>query len=181
MARLKAAPPPLHTKILVLIMTLTCVYCLPSMKTLDEAAKVDTFKQCLFPEMIPIKAVAACRLLFAVVIFGDIIFSVRGSGWVEETYYLEKSMLDKRKIKFTGWRTQTHFTSWSWILLGIAFLVAGLIPMIDGHGGVVPQALLRIGLVSFEGAFYVCGLESPAMLLMTMSHRFSGLKSYVLS
>eukprot|EP00816_Leptocylindrus_hargravesii_P005791 CAMPEP_0196807030 /NCGR_PEP_ID=MMETSP1362-20130617/6979_1 /TAXON_ID=163516 /ORGANISM="Leptocylindrus danicus, Strain CCMP1856" /LENGTH=232 /DNA_ID=CAMNT_0042180775 /DNA_START=72 /DNA_END=767 /DNA_ORIENTATION=- len=159
MAKLKTAPPPLHTKVLVLVMTLIFAFFLPSMKTLDEAARIDTFTRCLFPDLIPIKAVAACRLLFASVIFGETVISVRGPGWVQETHYLEKSMLDKCNIKFVGWRTQTPFTSWSWILLGIAFLLAGLIPMIDGHGGSVPQSFLRIGLVSFEVA------ASAAMLV----------------
>lgn len=120
------------------------------MKTLDQAAKTDTFTRCLFPELIPIKAVAAIRLLFALVIFGETSISVRGPGWVQETHYLSKSMLDKCDIKFSGWRTQTPFTSWAWIFLGLAFLLAGLIPIIDGYGGAVPQVLLRVGLVSFE-------------------------------
>ena len=56
----------------------------------------------------------------------------------------------------SGWYSQCFFTAWSWNILGLAFFLSGLIPMLVHFGRestvIAHPWLLRSALVGFEVA-----------------------------
>ena len=67
-----------------------------------------------------------------------------------KTSYVGASKLRQGVLPFSGLRTQAPFTSWSWNMLGISFLLNGIIAYMAKASIAVPQYLLRAALLCWE-------------------------------
>jgi hypothetical protein len=164
------APPPMHTMLVFASTTLVCVWCLPSLESIDEIATIRTFTISVlgggeggeggeggggghhFLSFSPI-ALALTRLTFALTCAVVTVAKVdRGSQF--KVVRLPGSKLPGGVVRMMGWRTQGFYTSWAWNLLGISFLLSGVIPLLVacGREDILHDNpwLLRSALISFE-------------------------------
>ena len=152
------APPPLHAVILVVIMTLVCLYTLPSWSNLDETATVETFTRRWFPDAVSLKQLAYIRWGFASIIWATTFQTAcLSKGWQQTTSYLKNSKLIAVPNTLSGIKTMLPFTSWSWNFLGLAFSFSGYIAWkaatpSEGRGDIVEidPWILRTALICWE-------------------------------
>ncbi|KAL3798276.1 hypothetical protein HJC23_000190 [Cyclotella cryptica] len=150
------APPPMHTLIVFATAMLGCVIAMPSTQSLDEYATIDTFTTSIFKDGLfyftPL-ALGVIRMTFAFICMVVTIAKVRNGVNLKLTY-LPDSKLRKGIIKMSGLKTQGFFTAWSWNLLGIAFFLSGLAPLLVAYDKkqilLDNPWILRAALVSFE-------------------------------
>lgn len=133
----------------------------PSLDSIDDVATVDTFTTCLY---LNLWTVAFIRLSFAAIIWSDCIYAVLLGAWEQDTDYDPSSKLKSITIPFRGYFRQevskrsaakalltlSSFTMMAWTMLGIAFSLCGLIPILHLLQLPIPQWLLRLALLTFE-------------------------------
>jgi hypothetical protein len=165
-----SAPPPLLIVALVGLFVAVFVTFFPSLENIDEYATVETFTNRVFPSLLSLKALAWIRLDIAAFC---LFVSYRGSfidpGWEQATTYLPQSKLKRGVyIQMRGYRTQLPFTSWAWNLLGLSFLLNGVIALMVAYDkrDIPWPWLLRLALLSFETA-------APTTLLVACVVRYA--------
>lgn len=122
------APPPYHA-ILVYISTLcACMYNLPTLHSIDEYATISTFTHGGPLGLSPL-LLSSIRLSFATLSIVVTIYKIR-NGRPFKIVRLPGSKLPGGTVDMLGWRTQGFYTSWAWNLLGMAFFLGGLIPLL---------------------------------------------------
>jgi hypothetical protein len=155
------APPPLHSYVLIGSLLAFFVRRFPSLDSIDEAATVDTFTTCLY---LNLWTLVVTRLSFAALILTDCTYAVLFGAWEQDTNYDPSSKLKSITIPFWGyfWQelpkrstakallTLSSFTMMAWTMLGIAFSLCGLIPILHLLQLPIPQWLLRLALLTFE-------------------------------
>lgn len=70
------APVPWHTQVTIGGMLSFFVYTFPSLDSIDEVARVETFSKIIFPEYMSLEFVTFVRLLFSFIIFYDCVYTV---------------------------------------------------------------------------------------------------------
>ena len=158
---LKSAPPPWHAQLIVLALFGTFAWYSPqALESMDEIATVETFSRTLFPSILSSNQVILLRLIFAVVLltvnFYDFFLT---EGFDFPVTYYEGSKLRGTTLTFHGLFStcgnlreallaNASFSNWSVGLLGISFLLSGLIPFFALHWGWdVPLSILRLAVV----------------------------------
>lgn len=122
------APPPYHT-ILVYVLTLcVCIYNLPTLNSIDEYATIATFIHGGPLGLSPLLLLIV-RLSFATISIVVTIYKIQ-NGRAFKIVRLSGSKLPGGTVDMLGWRTQGFYTSWAWNLLGFAFFLGGLIPLL---------------------------------------------------
>lgn len=71
-----ASPVPWHTQVTIGGMLSFFVYTFPSLDSIDEVARVETFSNIIFPEFMSLEFVTFVRLLFSFIIFYDCVYTV---------------------------------------------------------------------------------------------------------
>lgn len=74
---------------------------------------------------------AFIRLFISFFIFSVSLKTILQETWIHETKYSEKSKLKAIPIQMSGLLTQAYFTACSWNLLGLSFLINGIIPLVE--------------------------------------------------
>eukprot|EP00550_Attheya_septentrionalis_P007210 CAMPEP_0198286986 /NCGR_PEP_ID=MMETSP1449-20131203/5940_1 /TAXON_ID=420275 /ORGANISM="Attheya septentrionalis, Strain CCMP2084" /LENGTH=378 /DNA_ID=CAMNT_0043984863 /DNA_START=114 /DNA_END=1250 /DNA_ORIENTATION=- len=133
---LTSAPPPLHSVILVATLLSIVLYSLPSLSSLEHAASLDLFVTTEF-DVGPVStmlALGCVRLAFSALILSTTLYVVLFEPFTVMSTYLPQSKLQSGVIYFEGFMTLAPFTVWSWILLGVSFLLNGMIPILVSYG-----------------------------------------------
>ena len=146
------APPPMHAVAVFALTLAMCVGGLPSLESIDEHATTHTFTKG-GPLRLPPMALAIIRLTFAIICTVVTVAKIR-RGSQFKIVRLPGSKLPGGVVEMKGWRTQGFYTSCAWNLLGISFLLGGMIPLLleCGREDVVRDnpCLLRAAMISFE-------------------------------
>jgi len=121
--------PPWHASAFVAaLLTLSAVF-MPTTKTLDEMATVETFTTLVFPDVLSLRTVGILRCLVAFTIWAIALQMISSKGWVMYTNYKPYSRLKNSWLRLEGYKTLRPFTSWSWMILGAAFSLSGYISL----------------------------------------------------
>lgn len=175
---LEKAPVPLHSQVLVALMLASFLYLFPRTESIDEVATVETFTNVLFPEYTNLHTIIGFRLLFSYLILYDCVYTIFFGSWNQDTDYAPESKLKSISIPFRGillqpdrsisrgLLTMSSFTMISWLLLGITFFLAGMIPIFHLTGYEISNWFLRISLLLFECA-------APTTLLVSVVVRYA--------
>ena len=107
---LKSAPPPWHAILLIVILLVFFVSMLPSLETLDEIARVETFQNSLFG--LSISQVGLIRALVASIIWVTTIVVFFSNGWDVSPPYIKGSKLKMTTFRLRGVKTLYPFTIW---------------------------------------------------------------------
>jgi len=101
---------------------------------------------------LPLAWLAYIRLSFAAIIFFvSIELAVFSQGWVQTTSYLPASRLKQAPNQIIGIKTLFPFTSVSWNILGLSFLLSGYISLQASMGNDdIPKWLLQLALACWE-------------------------------
>mmetsp|Transcript_2380 Transcript_2380/g.6671 ORF Transcript_2380/g.6671 Transcript_2380/m.6671 type:complete len:324 (-) Transcript_2380:2293-3264(-) len=149
---LTIAPPPWHSIVVFVCMTALFLYWMPSLETLDEVARVETFTHRLFPDLLSLKHLGYLRLVFAGIFFAtQLDFFLTGSELVST--YLPGSKLIPTALPVKGFRTFWPFTCVTWNILGTSFAIAGYIALQqakDEGAADIPHWLLRAGIITWS-------------------------------
>ena len=152
---LNSAPPPLHSvAVIIFFLTISVAY-LPSLQEIDEIATIETFTTTILPSspfaLSPL-GLGLVRLSFAVFIFGCTVTRIAGTGYETKTSYHPTSRLRSAPFRMRRLRILGPFTWWSWVLLGLSFLLSSTVSILAAYGreDLVPPWLPRLALVTFE-------------------------------
>ena len=171
--------PPIHTMALVAGLMLVFFKSLPSLASLDQVATLGTFTKTNF-DSLPLSAVIAVRLLLATTMLGNAVHVFLYSKWKVDTEYSPNSeLVHVPEIRFRGalrtggtvWsglKCISSFALWCWILEGVAFLLAGLIPLYHElfPGAPISPWVFRMALVCWETA-------APVSILVSAVAKFA--------
>uniref|UniRef100_A0A7S2YHD4 Uncharacterized protein n=1 Tax=Entomoneis paludosa TaxID=265537 RepID=A0A7S2YHD4_9STRA len=152
---LTSAPPPWHSVLLMVTFGAVFIYLMPSLEKLDEAATVETFTRVLFPEYLDLYTMAYIRLFVGLTIWWVTIqMSVFSNGWEQQPSYLPGSQLKMVPNQLKGIKTCFPFTSVSWNLLGMYFVLAGYIALegAKNEAATISPWILRTALATWEVA-----------------------------
>jgi len=157
LVRVDRAPPSSETVAVYIVAMSICFLTLPSLGEIDSYATVETFSTPVFgdgPLNFSPLALGTIRLLFAFFV----IVVTREKLKVGSTFKIVRlrgSKLHGGICDMSGWYSQCFFTAWSWNILGLAFFLSGLIPMLvhfERESTLTSQWILRSALVAFEVA-----------------------------
>lgn len=127
---LKSAPPPGEAVIFMIILTLISTYYLPYLIehiSSYEATK-EVFLKRLHPEHISVEVLINTRLAFGLFCFCVTLYQVfLRKPTIMVPYLLPQSKLVKCKVTLKGRLSTYMFTSWSWMLLGLHFLLSSYV------------------------------------------------------
>ena len=171
----KKYPIPFHTQTLIVALTAFFVKNLPTLKSLDGVANIDTFTNVIFPSL-PLAAVIMVRLAMSCVMLGNAASVFLYGRWEADTDYLPQSKLtvakripfrgafDPEGNFFSGLRCISTFTLWCWIVEGTAFFLAAMIPLFHFvPGTTVNPWIMRLAMVLWETAAPVSILVSAVV------------------
>ena len=169
-------PIPLHTQALIVALSAFFFKHLPTLKSLDEVANINTFTNVLFPSVVPLAAVIMVRLACSAIMLGNAASVFLYGEWYADTDYLPGSKLTvAKRIPFRGafhpegnlWsglRCISTFTLWCWIVEGTAFFLAAMIPLFHFvPGTTVNPWIMRLAMVLWETAAPVSILVSAVV------------------
>lgn len=146
------ALPPFHTKCLSVLMIYLIYAGFPTLKEIDHYATMETFTRPASKNFIFASPyiLGLTRLAFAALIFSTSAYVIKTVAFSEQPIYLSGSKCRPTVLHFSGIKTQFWFTKWTWNLLGLAFLLSGLIPLLPPEH--VHPWMLRVALLAFETA-----------------------------
>ena len=156
LVRVKKCRPRPQTLAVYIVAMSICFFTLPSVEEIDSYATVETFSTPIFADgllnLSPL-ALGTIRLLFALFV----IVVTKEKLKVGSTFKIVRlngSKLHGGICDMSGWYSQCFFTAWSWNILGLAFFLSGLIPMLvhfDRESTLADHPwILRSALVTFE-------------------------------
>lgn len=147
-----SAPPPSHSVIFILAVSLLSIWKFPSWQSIDNVATLETFTAPVLPNTMSILQLGLVRLFFALTILGVVMSRVLGPGVVINPTVSPKSKLKPWTHKLTGVRTIATFTWWSFLLLGLSFLSSATISILVALGKeeFIPSWFFRFAFLSFE-------------------------------
>jgi hypothetical protein len=164
---LTSAPPPLHSVFAIGILSAVFVNYLPSVESLDEAAKVETFTRVIFPDYMNVYSLAYLRLLIAATIWWTSFqTAVLSNGWTQKTTYQPGSKLKMVPNRLKGIKTMFPFTSWCWNMLGLSFTLNAYIAIHGAAAKPVDPWLLRVALCVWE-------ISAPCAILVSLVIRYA--------
>ena len=153
---LRDAYPPFHTLLTFTITMAVCLYCLPSLHSIDEHATIKAFTTSIFksgPFFLSPISLGSIRLSFAFICIMVTVAKIK-KGCEFKIVRLPGSKLRGGIVAMRGWKTQGFYTSWAWNLLGLSFLLGGMIPILvaSERGDILHNNpwMLRAALMSFE-------------------------------
>jgi hypothetical protein len=150
---LKDAPPPLLAVSIVGVFMACFASIFPSLESIDEVARIETFTHRIFPDLISLRMLGFIRLAMALLIWETSHFTIfRFGGWTIYGRYATASKLKRTSFHLKGWKTLATFTHWSWIMLGLSFSLSAAITLdvsfgLEHH---VSKPMLRAALICFE-------------------------------
>jgi hypothetical protein len=160
------ANPPIHTLLTFTIAMVLCVWSLPSLRSVDEYATIETFTTSIFktgPFYLAPISLGCIRLSFAVICVVVTTAKIK-KGCEFKIVRLSGSKLRGGIVEMKGWKTQGFYTSWAWNLLGVSFFLSGTIPIFVASGRddilINHPWILRAALISFE-------IAAPSAFLTT--------------
>jgi len=125
--------PPWHSIVFVVVAGIITVMYLPSSESLDDYATVDVLTNSKYPQYLPLLMLGVLRIVVGCCAIALTIYLacfVEG-GWVLYPNYLQsKSKLRHVPLKLTGFGTLCPFTSMSWLLFGVGFIMRGLLGVV---------------------------------------------------
>ncbi|KAL3903435.1 MAG: hypothetical protein SGILL_010448 [Bacillariaceae sp.] len=180
--------PPWHATAFVVLLAAVTIRNLPSLKSLDDMASLDTFTNRVFPQLLSLRNLAIIRLSIAGAALSLTFYLIVGEGWDVYANYKPHSKLRREYfIKLRGLGTLCPFTSWCWCLLGLAFLMNGGIALaVDlGMSSHIQKWMLRTAIVLSELSFPFALLVStavkyaiwPAVLAGGKPHNLAGFRN----
>lgn len=134
------------------------------------------FSHVLFPNILPLSVVVSIRLLFALIIFADVFRATSLVVYLDHRseYYpgsqlkagapiLYRGILTEDGTFWSGFLGVASFTMVTWILEGIFFFIAGILPLLGGgeQDSRVIAALSSFALVLWE-------IATPCAFLLTL-------------
>lgn len=163
---LKSVPPPWHSIAFVGGISAASIHFLPTLESLDKDATIETFTRSIFPDVLDLKAVGYIRLLFAISVWFQVTHTLFISpGWIQKTNYLPGTKLKSIDIPLKGLKTQTPFTSWSWLMVGIYSTLSSGIALLVAYDrkDLISLWMLRVALISWETAAPLAALVSTVV------------------
>ena len=121
--------PPWHTIILLLIILILLIGNLPTIQSLDDYATLQIITNSKFPQYLSIKGLGYIRLFIgSIALLLTLHLCFLKDGWELMPNYLPKyTKLQHVKLRLQGFGTLCPFTSISWFILGLGFVLRGLL------------------------------------------------------
>mmetsp|Transcript_28787 Transcript_28787/g.43949 ORF Transcript_28787/g.43949 Transcript_28787/m.43949 type:complete len:384 (+) Transcript_28787:42-1193(+) len=136
------------------------------------------FSRALFPNMLPLSVVVSIRLGFALIIFCDIFRALFLAVYLDHRsdYYpgsqlkasapiLYRGILTKDGTIWSGFLCVASFTEITWMLEGVFFFLAGILPLLSKHdsnsSSIVVTKLSSLALMLWE-------IVTPCAFLVTL-------------
>ncbi|OEU14924.1 hypothetical protein FRACYDRAFT_241482 [Fragilariopsis cylindrus CCMP1102] len=130
--KIQSGIPPWHTIILLLIILILLIGNLPTTQSLDDYATLQIITKTKFPLYLSMKGLGYLRLLIGGIALSlTLHLCLLKDGWELMPNYLPKyTKLQHVKLRLQGFGTLCPFTSISWFILGIGFVLRGLLCLI---------------------------------------------------
>mmetsp|Transcript_1144 Transcript_1144/g.1239 ORF Transcript_1144/g.1239 Transcript_1144/m.1239 type:complete len:367 (-) Transcript_1144:185-1285(-) len=121
--------PPWHTLVLLVVGLLLFVPNLPTLESIDEYATVDILTNRKFPTYLSLWGLGMVRLSIGGMALASTIYLILfGKFDVDPGYLKSKSKLRNiGTLKVQGFGTLCSFSSLSWLILGVGFLLRGIL------------------------------------------------------
>lgn len=137
--------PPWHSFAFIVGLSAVVVPLLPSLEEIDSMSGKEVWTTRKFPELVSLETLAFVRLGIAGISIGlSAYLALIAKGWDVYANYKPRSKLRRVFVRLEGIGTLTPFTSWCWMVLGVGFLLRGIIALAGAKavqaGGTVAEA-----------------------------------------
>lgn len=179
------ANPKGHTVALVVFVSFLCLSTLPNIaSSIDDVATIHTCTTPLFIEWVSRSTLGWLRFAISVIIFAISMLLMTETYRQELTiHYLESSKLRRLPIKLQGIKTQGFFTSWSWNILGLSFLLSALLTLhvdhqLSSHDETEIQQILEelssqtYMKIALRASFILFEIAAPVSMLVSAVVRY---------
>jgi len=141
--------PPMHALATWGAMVACFVSTLPSLETIDQVAKPQSFTHVVFPEFLSTNMLGYIRLAIATLMLLKTIRDQMYTVTVHITTYSAGSKLLTVPFTIAGFKNHYYFTNWTWNLLNLSFFLNGYLALYSDEKN---EWLMRIAIVTFASS-----------------------------